>query len=123
MWNLKTNEHKNTDLYKILPREYKNILFGIRGYYFKQKSKDSQFYLKIKSIYNYLKSIESNEIEKLLRSRKLMYNLVKVNNNDTKLKLFNTISDKCDKVHLKLIAIYTNILFPEIMPDDVPKIN
>jgi hypothetical protein len=42
--------------------------------------------------------------------------------NDDNLKKFNSISNKCDKVHLKLTAIYTNILFPEIMPDDIPKI-
>ena len=41
------------------------------------------------------------------------------NTND--LKLFNSISDRCDKVHLKLIAIFISKLFPEIMPDDLPK--
>ena len=43
--------------------------------------------------------------------------------NDEKIKIFNKISFRCDKVHLKLTAIYTNILFPEIMPDDIPKLN
>ena len=42
--------------------------------------------------------------------------------NTTELKLFNSISDRCDKVHLKLTAIFTSKLFPEIMPDDLPKI-
>ena len=34
---------------------------------------------------------------------------------------FNKISFKCDKVHFKLAAIYTNKLFPNIMPDDIPE--
>jgi hypothetical protein len=39
------------------------------------------------------------------------------------LKNFRKISDKCDKVHSKLIAIYINKLFPEILPSDIPYIN
>ena len=77
MWNLKTNQHMNGELYKILPKEYKTVLFGIRGLYFKLKSKDPQFYLKISNVYNYLKSIDSESVEKLLRCRKLMFNLMK----------------------------------------------
>ena len=112
-WNNKTNNHENSALYKILPNEYKNILFGLRGLYFKNKS------LKLNHIYNYLKkSINCNELEKLLRIRKLMINSVKKDNNNPNMKLFLSASKNCDKVHLKLIAIYTNILFPEIMPDD-----
>jgi hypothetical protein len=113
LWNTSTNQHENSGLYNILPNEYKNILFGLRGLYFKTKS------IKLNNIYNHLKkSINCNEIEKLLRIRKLMINSVKKDNNNDSLKLFSSCSKKCDKVHLKLIAIYTNILFPEIMPDD-----
>jgi len=49
--------------------------------------------------------------------RKLMFNWVKVNPSVVD---FGKISIKCDKVHLKLTAIYTNKLFPNIMPDDLP---
>ncbi len=49
-----------------------------------------------------------------------MFNWVKINNSNKDLQLFQTITEKCDKVQNKLIAIYTNILFPEIMPDDIP---
>ena len=38
------------------------------------------------------------------------------------IKQFRQISDKCDKVHSKLIAIYINKLFPEILPTDLPQI-
>lgn len=46
-----------------------------------------------------------------------MFNWVKVN---PSVLDFGKISGKCDKVHLKLTAIYTNKLFPNIMPDDLP---
>ena len=50
-----------------------------------------------------------------------MLNWIKTDTNNKYLKIFSKISEKCDKVHLKLTAIYTNILFPQIMPDDIPK--
>jgi hypothetical protein len=49
--------------------------------------------------------------------RRLMFNWVKVND---KVADFGKISSKCDKVHYKLTAIYTNKLFPNIMPYDLP---
>ena len=47
-----------------------------------------------------------------------MFNWSKVN---PMVSEFNKISFKCDKVHFKLAAIYTNKLFPNIMPDDIPE--
>lgn len=121
LWNLNTSEHQNSELYNILPKEYKNILFQIRGLFYKEKNYRKK-YLNLNHIYNHLKSISCLEIEKLLRSRKLMFNWIKIDNKNKYLKMFNKISEKSDKVHLKLTAIFTNILFPQIMPDDIPKI-
>ena len=108
----------NGELYKILPKEYKTVLFGVRGVYFKLKSRDPSYYLKINNVYNYLKSVDSENIEKLLRSRKLMFNFMKTIN-DEKLKVFNKISFRCDKVHFKINSNLHKYLFPEIMPDDI----
>ena len=120
-WNFKTGQHQNENLYKMLPKIYKDLLFGIKGMYFKMKANAKGLvFLRIKNIYDYLKTLDSNSIERLLMNRKLMFNWVK-NENSDELKLFNKISDRCDKVHLKLIAIFTSKLFPEIMPDDIPK--
>ena len=47
-----------------------------------------------------------------------MFNWTKIN---AELSDFNKISSKCDKVHFKLASIYTNKLFPSIMPDDIPQ--
>jgi hypothetical protein len=128
LWNLKTGKHIDTNLYEILPKEYKSILYGIRGIYFKNKSKKYStdntvkpiICLQIKDIYQYIKTIDTDVFEQYLRVRKLMSNWVKVNTTDENLKKFNKINDKCDKVNFKLTAIFTNKLFPNIMPDDIP---
>jgi hypothetical protein len=106
--------HKNKELYEILPKEYKNILFHVRGIYMKKD------FIRLGDIYNYLKTISSNDIENLIRIRKLMINWTKLNTKNENLNKFSGVSSKCDRVHYKLIAIYTNKLFPEIMPDDIP---
>ena len=106
------------------------MLYGIRGIYFKNKSdvfnSDStqkKIYLQIKDIYQYIKSIDTDTFEQYLRIRKLMLNWIKAEPNNSQLKKFNKISDKCDKVHFKLTAIFTNKLFPNIMPDDLPQLD
>ena len=116
-------------LYEILPKEYKSMLYGLRGIYFKNKSDiynsedktQKKIYLQIKDIYQYIKSVDIDTFEQYLRVRKLMSNWVKLEPNNEQLKKFNKINDKCDKVHFKLTAIFTNKLFPNIMPDDLPQ--
>jgi hypothetical protein len=39
------------------------------------------------------------------------------------IEFFRNISNKCDKINIKLIAIYTSKLFPDIMPSDIPSID
>jgi len=138
LWDIKNGNHLSNELYKLLPKEYKDILFGIRGLYYKKKGtayvnkinaidsvqnsenkpKDSKtHYLQIKDIYQYLKTVPTENFCALLKMRKLMFNWVKVS---PSVLDFGKISGKCDKVHLKLTAIYTNKLFPNIMPDDLP---
>jgi hypothetical protein len=38
LWSLKDGKQQNKYLYNILPKEYKDILFGIKGLYYKKKS-------------------------------------------------------------------------------------
>tara|TARA_B100001093_G_scaffold369457_1_gene354427 strand:+ start:4768 stop:6213 length:1446 start_codon:yes stop_codon:yes gene_type:complete len=129
LWNLKTGKQVGDNLlYNILPKEYKTILYGIRGIYFKNKSNSfnqenkSKIYLQIKDIYQHIKTIDTDTFEQFLRVRKLMLNWIKADQNNENLKKFNKISEKCDKVHFKLTAIFTNKLFPNIMPDDLPDV-
>jgi len=128
IWDIKSGKHLNEDLYKHLPKEYKDVLYTIRGIYYKKKSlkfskeklseenyKNS--YLQIKDIYSYLKTLSTENFCALLKMRRLMFNWTKVN---TEISDFMKMSTKCDKVHFKLTAIYTNKLFPTIMPEDLP---
>jgi hypothetical protein len=123
LWKLDTGKHNNVELYSILPKEYKDILYSLRGIYFKIKNSPEKKLFGIKDIYKYLKEINVNQICALLRQRKLMNNWVTSNKTNNLLQNFKTISNHCDKVHLKLIAIFTNNLFPDIMPTEIPHDN
>jgi hypothetical protein len=118
LWDVKTGQRLDSKIYSLLPKEYKDILFGVRGIYFKKKATKSL--LQINDIYNFLKSISIENFCALCKMRKLMYNWCKINE---ELVDFKTISSKCDKIHLKLTAIYCNKLFPNIMLDDLPPVN
>ena len=128
LWSLKTCEHLNKPLYDMLPKEYKDILFAIRGLYYKKKASlrgkenvsttDIKLaHLKINDIYNHLKTLSTDIFVAFIRMRKLMFNWVRV---DPRLNDFSPINKLCDKVHVKLCAIFTNKLFPNIMPNDIP---
>jgi len=127
LWN-DNGEHLNKELYNKLPKEYKDILFHIRGIYFANKQKHiytqsvDDSILKMKDVYNFIKSVDTHVFEKFIRCRKLMLNWVRLDksNNDTNIAMFNKTLHRCEKVFYKLSAIYTTKLFPEIMPDDLP---
>lgn len=121
LWDNNGN-HCNTELYNFLPKEYKNILFHLRGIYFKNKKKfaeSNKELLTINHVYNHIKNTETHSLQNFLRCRKLMFNWIRKNNttltNEFKLSLY-----KSKKVLYKLSSIYCNKLFPEIMPDDLP---
>ena len=120
-----TGAHLNSELYNILPREYKDVLFHIKGLYYANKARFGKKLkinvpiLKMNDVYNYIKAIDSGVFEKLIRCRKLMLNWVRLENNPNTAQFTNSLH-KCEKVYYKLTAIYTTKLFPEIMPDDMP---
>lgn len=123
LWN-DNGGHQNKDLYGMLPAEYKEILFHLRGIYFsnKMKNHNDETVLRMKDVYNFIKSVDISLLEKFIRSRKLMLNWTRHENNEN-VTLFNKSLYKCEKVYYKLTAIYTGKLFPEIMPDDLPVFN
>ena len=124
LYDIKTGKRTNDSLYKLLPKEYKDILFAVRGLYFEKKAEGiingKPNFLQIKDIYQLLKSISTENFCALNKMRKLMYNWSRVNK---QLEDFNKIAIKCDKIHFKLAAIYCNKIFPNIMPDDFPPVN
>jgi hypothetical protein len=120
LWD-NNGHHLNKNLYNKLPREYKDILFHLRGFQFTNINKNNV--LKMKDVYNYIKSVDPSLFEKFLRCRKLMLNWTRLESNDENVKTFSDSLHKCEKVYYKLAAIYTTKLFPEIMPDDIPTFN
>jgi hypothetical protein len=118
LWSLKSGSHQNKELYDILPKEYKDVMFAIKGIYYKKKTllfekkiDIEASFLRINDIYSYLKALPTDTFIAFLRMRKLMFNWN---------KSFSDISVKCDSVHLKLCAIITNKLYPNITNDDFP---
>ena len=55
-----------------------------------------------------------------LKERKLLLNWTRIDSENKVLKIFTKTLYKNVKVFYKLTAIYSNKLFPEIMPDDLP---
>lgn len=108
----------DNELYKIIPNEYKYFMFKIRGIHFRKinLSKD----LSEKDIYFLLKNTEINNINSLLRMRKLMNNLSFKNKFNDQMKKFKQISLGINKLNMKLINIYTAKLFPELMDNEIP---
>jgi hypothetical protein len=131
--SLKTGKSNNKELYDILPKEYKNMIYGIRGLYYKKKAllfenknektseelKNSR--LSINDIYNYLKNLHVDIIIDFLKVRKLMFNLVVYDKNRKEMIEFGKISSLCNKLHLKQCAIITTKLFPNITHSDFPE--
>jgi hypothetical protein len=127
LWNMKTNKHQNGEFYKYLPKEYKDILFGMRGLYFQVRSSNMNNEVKHKfglpDIYNYLKTIDIEHFCALLRQRKLMLNWVNKTDSPDDIKIFRKLSEHCDDKFKKLITIYVNKLYPDITSTDIPQIN
>lgn len=125
LYDLKDCSHKNETFYKCLPNEYTVALYKIRGIYYRKKEKfiknkslnetDNNYVysLKIFDIYNLLKKkYEIKDLLKLFKARKyIMYQYQ--NDNSTNGQILNNISNKCDKVSIKMTAILLNKMFPK----------
>jgi len=132
LWDIKTGSHRNKELYNFLPKEHKDLMFAIRGIYFSKKAeyitnkkkitsggKVARCVLKISDIYELFKSYDINKLEGFLKSRRLMINLVNHEKENTVIQKYKDVSNKCDKVLIKLAAIYTCKLFPDITTEDM----
>ena len=106
-------------MYNILSSEYKTMMYNIRKLYFINKKKNNT--ITYKNVYFYLKTLDVNVFEKFMRSRKLMLNLVRKESKNKDIQEFGKTTNIEKKMLNKLCAIYTTKMFPEIMPDDVPK--
>ena len=131
--SLKTGKSQNKGLYDLLSKEYKDMIYGIRGLYYKKKAslfenkndktpeelKNGR--LSINDIYNYLKKLHVDVIFDFLKARKLMFNLANHDKTRPEMIDFGKVSSLCNKIHLKQCAIITNKLFPSITNLDFPE--
>ena len=128
LWSLKTGKSQNKELYDILPKEYKDIMYGIRGIYYKKKAtffdntipEPKNTHLTINDIYNYLKKLPVDTLIEFLRVRKLMFNWVSADKTFPSIIEFGKVSGLCNKSQLKQCAIFTNKLHPSISIYDYP---
>lgn len=119
VWDIKDTSHKDTALYNFLPNEYKVLLYRLKGIYFQNRQDcnycENNEYLDKNIIFNYLKKVELDLLLKLLFTRrKMKYFLEKKNLSSEINNTFKNISLNINKLDLKMIAILTNHLFPEI---------
>ena len=124
MYDLKDCSHKNESFYKVLPNEYTIALYKIRGIYYRKKEKyiknknvneetNYTYSLKIFDIYNLLKKkYDTKELLKLFRARKLIMAQFQNNTSQNGI-ILNNISNKCDKVSIKMTSILLNKMFPK----------
>lgn len=115
LYFMKDGKPKENNIYTVLPNIYKVMMFKVRGIYFKVKNSEEKF-LRINHIYTMLKSLNVEDILELVKNRKLLMNLAK---QDVEYKDILSVSLKCDKVHIKLISLFGNILFPSILNDNI----
>lgn len=114
VYNNEDGKHKNINLYQILPKEYKYLLYNIKGLYYNNKHS-----LEYNAVYSYIKEMHINILINFLKIRKIMINYCKVNKFLNKeLNEFLDILSKSNKTHYKLCTIYTNKLFPNISNTD-----
>jgi hypothetical protein len=107
---------EKTEFYNGLSKEYKDIIYAIRGVYFKKKAlkfteeDKTNSLLKYNDIYTLIKDSSTESIIAFLRQRKLIMSKL--------LPEFVTINSNCEKIntkykmHNKLTGILTNTLFP-----------
>ena len=127
LWSIKTGKQQDKELYELMPKEYKDILFGIRGIYYKKKadyinavSENQQTkpnYMTKNDIYNWLKTLRTETLVSFLRMRFMMYNWIQT---ESRLVIFSHCSDQVLTIHKNIIDVYTRCLYPELKTTDIP---
>ena len=74
MWDFKSGNKIENNIYNLLPKEYKYIMFKLRGILYTNK------FLKINNIYLLLKSLHITYLISLLKSRQSINNIIEFNN-------------------------------------------
>jgi hypothetical protein len=117
MYDLKHGEQKNKDLYNLLPASYHEILYAIKGIFFKKRidqklNKIKNHKLTNKDIYYLIKSYNLNQLIFLLRGRKILKDeIIKNRILDKKYQLLDNLSANCDVKQMALMSMYLDYMF------------
>lgn len=115
LWSIQTGQRipEAQELYESLPKEYKNMLYSVKGIYYRKKAElynnqisqanVKNYHLKTGDIYNYLKSLSTDTLTQFWKVRKTMME-------SEQRVIFPHIQSYCDKIQLKLFAILINKL-------------
>jgi hypothetical protein len=150
LYDLKTGSHLNNHLYDVLPKEYKDIEYAIKGIFNKKRAKKAkckaehalldtnnenddfkknctkEYHLCIDDVYNHLKTLPYETFVAFLRMRKLMINWVGddavFNDTSKDADALNLFKSILNKDHVqhKLCAIFTSKLYPNIKKEERP---
>lgn len=79
-WSLKSGKKVDNNVYNKLPNEYKTMLYGLRGLYFKNKFANQELpWLKINDIYTFLKDTTPEQMILFLEARQTFRTYLQTN--------------------------------------------
>jgi hypothetical protein len=117
MYDPKYGEQKNKNLYELLPKGYHDILYELKGIFFRKRleqraGKIKNHKLTEKDIYYLLKSYNCNQFVFLLRGRKLLRDsILKGRRLDKRYQLLDNMTLNCDTKQLLLSNMFLGLMF------------
>lgn len=115
-WNIKSGEKKNVDKYEIIPKEYKSMLFHVRGLFFNKKA---EYISNKKNNINIKSELSINDIYDSLKKKidvGSIINFLKVRNhfmNNLGKSLYDESMNKIKDKKLELTQLYVDMLINE----------
>ena len=108
----KNGDPQLNDLYLYLPKEYKNILYKIKGKFLANKKKNilSEDFISINNIYSILKNLDTIILIEFLQARDKLLSKIKDVSIDTTLRQLITSTINLTDNFYDIILVYTNML-------------
>lgn len=117
MYDPKFGEQKNKELYQLLPKGYHDILYEMKGIFFRKRleqkaGKIKNHKLTERDIYYLLKSYNCNQFIFLLRGRKILRDAInKGRRLDKKYQTLDNMTLNCDSKQLVLSNMFLGLMF------------
>lgn len=117
MYDPKFGEQKNKELYQLLPKGYHDILYELKGIFFKKRvekklGKIKNHKLTERDIYYLLKSYSCNQFIFLLRGRKILRDAInKGRRLDKKYQILDNMTLNCDTKQILLSNMFLSLMF------------